>query len=388
MLASYVARKRGARGRGRLLALAGTATLSAGGWLGGHLSYTLGAGVTAGRPQPERRPRPEHLACGTAAAHNPVSCPRHGPSLFSTMPTTRSSGWMSAAVSSTGTRARSACSRSRATQAQGQPVAELIIPERLRAAHRAGIERFLADGVGSMLNRRVQMPAMRPDGTEFPVEMTISALQQQAGWLFSGVRAGRLGAGRGRAGAQPLVDELHRALRDSQRQFDAIVGAMSDPVTIRDREQRIVYANRAGLAYLGFESLEELRATSPDQIMSEYRVVGEDGQSLSMDDMPSVRILRGEPVEPLLIRTVNQRTNEERWNLLKAAPLLDADGAADATIMVIEDVTEQKRAEQRTAFLARASDLLSSSLDYEQTLQYGRAARRAGHRGLVRGRPV
>jgi uncharacterized membrane protein len=47
MTGSYLARKRGARGRGRLLSLAGSAMLGAGGWLGGHLSYTLGAGVTA-----------------------------------------------------------------------------------------------------------------------------------------------------------------------------------------------------------------------------------------------------------------------------------------------------------------------------------------------------
>jgi uncharacterized membrane protein len=50
MIGSYVARRRGARGRGRLLSLAGSAALGAGGWLGGHLSYTLGAGVTAGAP--------------------------------------------------------------------------------------------------------------------------------------------------------------------------------------------------------------------------------------------------------------------------------------------------------------------------------------------------
>jgi uncharacterized membrane protein len=46
MVSSYAARKRGARGRGKLLSLAGSAALGAGGWLGGHLSYTLGAGVT------------------------------------------------------------------------------------------------------------------------------------------------------------------------------------------------------------------------------------------------------------------------------------------------------------------------------------------------------
>ena len=48
MIGSYVARKRGERGRGRMLSLAGSAALGAGGWLGGHLSYTLGTGVTAG----------------------------------------------------------------------------------------------------------------------------------------------------------------------------------------------------------------------------------------------------------------------------------------------------------------------------------------------------
>ena len=49
MLSSYVARKRGARGRGKLLSLAGSAALGAGGWLGGHLTYTRGARVTTSR---------------------------------------------------------------------------------------------------------------------------------------------------------------------------------------------------------------------------------------------------------------------------------------------------------------------------------------------------
>jgi uncharacterized membrane protein len=50
MAGSYFARTRGARGRGRLLSLAGSVALGAGGWLGGHLSYTLGAGVAARAP--------------------------------------------------------------------------------------------------------------------------------------------------------------------------------------------------------------------------------------------------------------------------------------------------------------------------------------------------
>ena len=56
MLGSYSARKRGLRGRGRLLSLAGSAALGTGGWLGGHLTYTLGAGVTTSAPPAETQP--------------------------------------------------------------------------------------------------------------------------------------------------------------------------------------------------------------------------------------------------------------------------------------------------------------------------------------------
>jgi hypothetical protein len=88
-----------------------------------------------------------------------------------------------------------------------------------------------------------------------------------------------------------------------------------------------------------------------------------------MRDIPSVRILAGEPAEPLLIRTVHRATAVERWDLLKAAPLLNEEGEVEATITIIEDVTERKRAELRSAFLAEASEALASSLDYEQTLR-------------------
>ncbi len=55
MAASLAARRNGARGRGRLLSLAGLGLIGAGGWLGGHLSYARGVGVdtTVFDPGPE-----------------------------------------------------------------------------------------------------------------------------------------------------------------------------------------------------------------------------------------------------------------------------------------------------------------------------------------------
>ncbi len=168
---------------------------------------------------------------------------------------------------------------------------------------------------------------------------------------------------------EQLLEELRQTLRGSERRFDAVVGSLGDPVTIRDREHRFLFANQAAISYLGFQSWEQLRDTPPASIMKDYLVWGEDGRDIAMDDIPSVRILRGEEAEPLLIRTLHRETRVERWNLLKASPLRDEDGEVEATIMIIEDVTEQRRAELRSVFLAQASAVLASSLDYEQTLR-------------------
>ncbi|MDQ6778866.1 MAG: PAS domain S-box protein [Actinomycetota bacterium] len=248
-------------------------------------------------------------------------------------------------------------------------LAELIIPEALRAAHWEGLRRFLATGEAHALDRRLEMTALRADGSEFPVELTISALEDGGHWSFHAfIRdiSERVEADRER---ERLVEERNRALRRSERRVEAIVGSLSDAITIRDRQQRFLYANPAAVAHLGFESWEQLRDTAPDTIMSDFLVWGEDGREIRMEDIPSVRILRGEDAEPLLIRTVNRETGVQRWNLLKAAPLVGEDGEVEATITIIEDVTEQKRAEQRGAFLAEASEVLASSLDYEQTLR-------------------
>jgi PAS domain S-box-containing protein len=254
-------------------------------------------------------------------------------------------------------------------EAIGRAVAELIVPPRLRDAHAAGLRRFLADGAGLLLNRRVELPARRGDGSEFPAEMTLSAWRDGGQWTFTAFIqdiSERRDAERER---ERLVEDLRRALMGSERRFEAIVGALEDPVTIRDRHNRIVYANRAALSHLGFGSLEELARTPPDSIMADYVVLAEDGREISMGQIPSVRLLRGEAPKPLLIRTIHRESGIERWQLLKAAPLLDEDGGFEATIMVIEDVTTQRREQQRAAVLSQASAVLASSLDYEQTLR-------------------
>ncbi len=73
-----------------------------------------------------------------------------------------------------------------AADALGRPMAELIIPPRFREAHHRGMSRFLASGEGPILGRRMEMRALRRDGSEFPVELSISAARRDGAWTFIG----------------------------------------------------------------------------------------------------------------------------------------------------------------------------------------------------------
>jgi PAS domain S-box-containing protein len=55
----------------------------------------------------------------------------------------------------------------------GKQMADLVIPPSLREAHARGFKRYLATGEGTVLGQRLEMPAMRSDGTEFPIELSI-----------------------------------------------------------------------------------------------------------------------------------------------------------------------------------------------------------------------
>ena len=70
-------------------------------------------------------------------------------------------------------------------EAIGSDMAELIVPERLRDAHRAGLRAAARRG-SQLAGRRVDMPALRADGTEFPAELTITRLQVAGQPLFTG----------------------------------------------------------------------------------------------------------------------------------------------------------------------------------------------------------
>jgi PAS domain S-box-containing protein len=251
----------------------------------------------------------------------------------------------------------------------GRALADTIIPERYREAHSHGLRRFLETGDGPILNKRLELSALRSDGREIPVEITISALSEQEGWSFHAFIAdisARRDAERERG---LLLEQLERAVRGSEQRLSAVVDGLAEAVTIRGVDNHLIYANRAALEQLGFATLEDLQNADPQALMGPYETFDEDGQEINMEDLPSVRLLKGEDPEPLLLRSVHRTTGQERWALLKATAVRDATDSIEAAVTIIEDVTVSKRASLRMEFLAQASQVLASSLDYQQTLR-------------------
>jgi len=70
-------------------------------------------------------------------------------------------------------------------EAIGVRMSDLIIPRQYREAHEAGLRRYLETGEGPVLNRRIEITALRRNGTEFPVELAVTTVQTGDSLAFS-----------------------------------------------------------------------------------------------------------------------------------------------------------------------------------------------------------
>jgi PAS domain S-box-containing protein len=63
-------------------------------------------------------------------------------------------------------------------EARGRRMSELIIPPQHREAHERGLTHFIATGEGPVLDRHIEITALRRDGLELPIELSITFTEQ------------------------------------------------------------------------------------------------------------------------------------------------------------------------------------------------------------------
>jgi PAS domain S-box-containing protein len=155
-----------------------------------------------------------------------------------------------------------------------------------------------------------------------------------------------------------------------ERRLEAILTSVAEAITVIDRAGRTIFANQAAAELLGFPTPHDLLGAPPGAIMSRFLVFDEQGHELGLESMPARRLFEGEHPEPLLVRNIVRATGEERWLIVRSSAIIDPETERiDYAVNVFENVTEVKRAQLTESFMAEASRLLASSMDYTETLQ-------------------
>ncbi|HEY2600668.1 MAG TPA: PAS domain S-box protein [Thermoleophilaceae bacterium] len=248
--------------------------------------------------------------------------------------------------------------------AVGRELAELIIPPDMRARHREGLARYFSTGEAPILDRRIELRAMRKDGSEFPVEVTVTSIGVEPP-LFTGY----------------LRDlTIQREAEELQHRMAAIVESSDDAILSKDRDLIIRSWNRGAERLYGYTSLEAIGR--PIQILIPPDRQGEEVELLE-------RVLRDERVEHY--ETRRRRKDGSIVDVsLTVSPLREPDGQIVGASVIGRDISERKRmdeqsaellrmeqetrllterAERRATFLAEAQSVLSSTLNYELTLR-------------------
>ncbi|HSH22373.1 MAG TPA: ATP-binding protein [Candidatus Caenarcaniphilales bacterium] len=152
-------------------------------------------------------------------------------------------------------------------------------------------------------------------------------------------------------------------LRRSRDELAAIVGGVTDGITVQARDGALVFANDAAARLTGYGSAEEMMAAPLDDLIRGFELLQPDGQPMPVDQLPGRRALAGESVPETLVRFRVSRTGDERWSAVRAVPVRADDGTVVQVINVFRDVTTQKRAEDGRRFLADALGAMASTLD-------------------------
>ena len=154
------------------------------------------------------------------------------------------------------------------------------------------------------------------------------------------------------------ANEAERARLDSvlrQMPIGVILAAVPDG--------RFLYANEAARRISPIPP--DLGATPKYDLARGYR---RDGRELGPDDWPIRRAMAGETVENDLIDVVYGDGSRRTWSY-SAAPIPGPTGRIETAVVTFTDATERILEQDRVAFLARATEVLGSSLDYERTVQ-------------------
>lgn len=205
------------------------------------------------------------------------------------------------------------------TEAIGRTLADLIVPERFRDRHAAGVANYIATGEGTLIGKLIEIIAVRSDGSEIPVELTITSIRSGPATIFTFV----------------LRDITARRQADAIRtQLASIVDSSDDAIVSLDLDDTILTWNAGAERLYGYTAVETI-GRNRTLLMP----AGKRGELTTMD-----RARRGEAGEPLETQRVRKDGSVVDISLT-ISPMTDATGAITNVSTIARDITGRKHAE-------------------------------------------
>jgi PAS domain S-box-containing protein len=222
----------------------------------------------------------------------------------------------------------------------GEPVSGKAIPLRLERAGKDGPETAFFDFI--------YQPLRQADGYAEGILICAAEVTEQ---MRARLRAEELSA---------RLRQQHAASRESEERFRSLTHAVSQIVWTMDAEGHVSADSPSWRAFTG-QSCEKYF----DGRYGWLECIHPEDRSRTVRAW--VEALRGRKAFELEHRV---RRHDGTWRHMAArgVPVLAEDGQVREWVGLHMDITEQRRSEAASSFLARASALLSSSLDYEATL--------------------
>ena len=211
-------------------------------------------------------------------------------------------------------------------------IGEVIIPPEQRAARGAGLKRFLETGASDMIGQRVEVPALRRDGSVFPIELAISASRTDSGWQFIA-----------------LMHDISER-RAQEELFETAFHHAPIGMALVDLDGSLVKLNENFCDIIGYP-LEEARTldfqaiTHPDDLQADLALLQ--------------RLLAGEIPRYQLEKRYIRKDGAVIWVRLSVSLVRGANQAPRHFIAQIEDLTDRRAIENRYQLMAEnATDVI------------------------------